>query len=141
MICFYEQDIVFNLPRKREIKTWLKTVAAAEGKQVGEVAVILCSDPYLLHMNRHYLQHDYYTDIITFDYTENNLLGGDLFISIDTVRVHAETYNQPFLRELHRVIVHGLLHLCGYKDATPAQQQRMRKTEDKYLALKETLQM
>ena len=150
VISFYTENIDFNLPAKREIKSWLKAVAGAEGKQIGAIAVIFCSDEYLLQLNRRYLQHDYYTDIITFDYTVTAqcvalppqaqriapLLGGDLFISTDTVRANAERYGQTFNDELHRVILHGLLHLCGYEDATPAQQKIMRCMEDKYLAMR-----
>ena len=136
VISFYTENIDFNLPSKREVKSWLKTVAEAEGKQTGAIAVIFCSDDYLLQLNRHYLQHDYYTDIITFDYTEGLALGGDLFISIDTVRANAERYGQTFNDELHRVILHGLLHLCGYEDATPVQQAIMRERENKYLAMR-----
>ena len=135
VISFYTENIDFNLPSKREVKSWLKTVAEAEGKQTGAIAVIFCSDDYLLQLSRHYLQHDYYTDIITFDYTEGLVLSGDLFISIDTVRANAERYWQTFNDELHRVILHGLLHLCGYEDATPAQQAIMRERENKYLAM------
>jgi rRNA maturation RNase YbeY len=136
MICFYVEDISFNLSSKREIKSWLKTVAEAEGKHTGDIAVVFCSDAYLLQLNRRYLQHDYYTDIITFDYTEGLTLCGDLFISIDTVRANGARYRQPFEDELHRVILHGLLHLCGYGDATPAQQKTMRSLENKYLAMR-----
>jgi rRNA maturation RNase YbeY len=118
------------------VKTWLKAVAEAEGKQLGTIAVIFCSDRFLLQINRRHLQHDYYTDIITFDYTEACTLGGDLFISIDTVRANSEHYRQAFDDELHRVIVHGLLHLCGHGDATPAAQKTMRCLEDKYLAMR-----
>ena len=168
VISFYTENIDFNLPAKREIKSWLKAVAGAEGKQIGAIAVIFCSDEYLLQLNRRYLQHDYYTDIITFDYTVTAqcvalppqarrvalppqarrialppqaqriapLLGGDLFISTDTVRANAERYGQTLNDELHRVILHGLLHLCGYEDATPAQQSVMREREDRYLAMR-----
>jgi rRNA maturation RNase YbeY len=136
VIRFYSEDIDFNLSLKREVKSWLKTVAGAEGKQTGAIAVIFCSDAYLLQLNRRYLQHDYYTDIITFDYTEGCTLGGDLFISIDAVRANGAHYGQSFNDELHRVILHGILHLCGYGDDTPAAQKRMRSLEDKYLAMR-----
>jgi rRNA maturation RNase YbeY len=136
MICFYTEDIAFNLLLKCKVAAWLKAVAGAEGKQIGELAVIFCSDDYLLQLNRRYLQHDYYTDIITFDYTDGARVGGDLFISIDTVRANGVRYKQPFDDELHRVMLHGLLHLCGYGDATPAQQKLMRSMEDKYLAIR-----
>jgi rRNA maturation RNase YbeY len=136
MIYFYTEDIVFKLLLKRKIASWLKAVADAEGKQIGELAVIFCSDDYLLQLNRRYLHHDYYTDIITFDYTDGSRVGGDLFISIDTVRANGVRYKQSFEDELHRVILHGLLHLCGYGDATPAQHKLMRSMEDKYLAMR-----
>ncbi|MDR3180402.1 MAG: rRNA maturation RNase YbeY [Prevotellaceae bacterium] len=126
---------------KRKVKSWLKAVTEAEGKRIGAVAVIFCSGDYLLQLNRRYLQHDYNTDIITFDYTEGCVLGGDLFIGIDTVRANGERYKQPFEDELHRVILHGILHLCGYGDATPAQQKIMRGLEDKYLAMRVETQL
>jgi rRNA maturation RNase YbeY len=134
MIRFYTEDINFTLPEKCEVRVWLKSVIEAEGKQTGKIAVVFCSDEYLLHLNRLHLKHDYYTDIITFDYTEGALLGGDLFISIDTVRANAEHYRQPFEDELHRVILHGVLHLCGYLDITSIQRKRMRSRENRYLA-------
>jgi len=133
MIRFFIENVKFKFLYKKEVKQWLTRVAAAEGKRVGEVSIIFCSDEQLLQINRQYLQHDYYTDIITFDYTEENVLSGDLFISLDRVRANAEEYNQTFNRELHRVILHGLLHLCGYGDATEKQQKFMRTVEDKYL--------
>jgi rRNA maturation RNase YbeY len=136
MICFYTEDIAFSLPQKRRVKAWLKKVIEAETMQTGEVSIIFCSDDYLLQMNRHYLQHNYYTDIITFDYNENTTVNGDLFISLDTVRANAKEYKQTFERELDRVMVHGILHLCGYKDTTPQQQKCMRIAEDKYLVTK-----
>jgi rRNA maturation RNase YbeY len=133
MIRFFFEDIKFRFLRKQEIKKWLTKVAVAEGKRVGEVSVIFCSDEHLLQINRQYLQHDYYTDIITFDYTEDKLISGDLFISVDTVKANAEEYKQAFDQELHRVILHGVLHLCGYDDDNPQQQKLMRAAEDKYL--------
>lgn len=135
MIRFFIEDINFKFLRKQEIKKWLTKVAVAESKRVGEVSVIFCSDEHLLQINRQYLQHDYYTDIITFDYTEDKLISGDLFISVDTVKANAEEYKQAFDQELHRVIVHGVLHLCGYDDTNPKQQKLMRAAEDKYLNL------
>ena len=135
MIRFFIEDINFKFLRKQEIKKWLTKVAVAESKRVGEVSVIFCSDEHLLQINRQYLQHDYYTDIITFDYTEDKLISGDLFISVDTVKANAEEYKQAFDQELHRVILHGVLHLCGYDDTNPQQQKFMRAAEDKYLNL------
>jgi rRNA maturation RNase YbeY len=136
MICFYTENIIFNLPQKREVKAWLTMVARQENKQIGTVSVIFCSDEYLLPINRCYLQHDYYTDIIAFDYTEANRISGDLFISVDRVRANGEKYKQSFRDELHLVILHGILHLCGYGDATPAQKKTMREKENKYLGMR-----
>lgn len=135
MIRYFTQDTTFQYRHKRLTSKWLKTVAEAEGKQIGEVGVIFCSDPYLLDINRKYLGHDYYTDIITFDYCEGDLLSGDLFISIDTVRDNAAFYGASFEEELHRVIVHGLLHLIGYDDHSDADTAAMRAAENRALAI------
>lgn len=135
MIRYFTQDTAFQYRHKRLTSKWLKTVAEAEGKQIGEVGVIFCSDPYLLDINRKYLGHDYYTDIITFDYCEGDLLSGDLFISIDTVRDNAAFYGTTFENELHRVIVHGVLHLMGYDDHSDADTAAMRAAENRALAL------
>ena len=99
--------------KKRETTAWIKAVADTYGKKVGEIAYIFCSDEKILEVNRQYLQHDYYTDIITFDYCEGKKLSGDLFISLDTVRTNAEQFNAPYETELYRVIIHGILHLAA----------------------------
>lgn len=116
------------------LKRWLTGVVAGEQKRVGELSFIFCSDDYLLDINRRYLNHDYYTDVITFDYSEGDLIGGDIFISIDTVMVNAKEYVQTFENELYRVMVHGVLHLCEYKDHSDEEKQLMRAKEDYYLA-------
>ena len=116
MITYQTEDITMPQIKKRETTEWVKQVAANHGKKVGEIAYIFCSDEKILEVNRQYLEHDYYTDIITFDYTEGNRISGDLFISLDTVRTNAEQFDQPYERELHRVIIHGILHLCGIND-------------------------
>ena len=105
--------------KKRETTEWIKAVAASYGKRLGEIAYIFCSDEKILEVNRQYLQHDYYTDIITFDYCEGDRLSGDLFISLDTVRTNAEQFGVSYDNELHRVIIHGILHLCGINDKDP----------------------
>lgn len=133
MVTFFTQDIDFVLKGKLAHKSWLKSVAAAEGRRLGEISVIFCSDPYLLDVNRKYLGHDYYTDIITFDYCEGDRLSGDLFISIDTVRSNADYYSTEFNDELDRVIVHGILHLIGYDDHTEEDIAMMRSKENQYL--------
>jgi len=135
MIRYFSEDTAFLYKGKRLTSNWLKQVAEQEGKRIGQIGVIFCSDPYLLGINREYLGHDYYTDIITFDYCEGKLLSGDLFISIDTVRDNAAFYGTTFDNELHRVIVHGLLHLIGYDDHSDADIAAMRAAEDRSLAL------
>ena len=137
MVSFFTEDISFPFKEKRLTSRWLKAVAAAEGKQIGEVAVIFCSDNYILDVNIKYLQHDYYTDIITFDYCEDKTLSGDLFISIDSVRENASFYGVEFPVELNRVIVHGLLHLIGYDDHTEEDIAEMRAKENYYLSLRD----
>lgn len=122
--------------RKRETSEWIKAVAATYNKKVGEVAYIFCSDEKILEVNRQYLEHDYYTDIITFDYTEGNCISGDLFISLDTVRTNAEQFGQPYERELYRVIIHGILHLCGINDKGPGERELMEAAENRALAMR-----
>ena len=134
MVSYYTEDIVFPFKEKRLTSRWLKFVAESESKRLGDVAVIFCSDNYILDVNIKYLQHDYYTDIITFDYCEGNRLSGDLFISIDSVRENASFYGTEFPDELNRVIVHGLLHLIGYDDHTEEDIAVMRAKENYYLS-------
>lgn len=115
---------------------WYSNVCQIEGMQLGDVSVVFCSDEHLLQMNKEYLQHDYYTDIITFDYTEENLVSGDLFISVDRVEENANEFDAPFQDELHRVCIHGLLHLCGYKDKSDKDEALMRSKENEMLMLR-----
>lgn len=114
-------------------------VAESEIRRIGDVNIIFCSDNYILDVNLKYLQHDYFTDIITFDYCENNVLFGDLFISVDSVRENSVFYNTEFEDELNRVMVHGILHLIGYDDHTEEDQKVMREKENYYLSLREKL--
>lgn len=111
-------------------------VAGSEIKTLGDISIIFCSDNYILDVNLRYLHHDYFTDVITFDYCEGNRLSGDLFISVDSVRENAVEFGTEFDDELHRVIVHGLLHLIGYDDHTPEDQKLMSEKEDYYLGLR-----
>lgn len=136
MVSYFLQDIDFVFKHKRLNNSWLKLVAESEIKKLGNINIIFCSDNYILDVNVKYLGHDYFTDIITFDYCEKNILSGDLFISIDTVRDNAEFYKTEFNDELNRVIVHGLLHLIGYDDHTPEEQKIMREKENYYLELR-----
>ena len=134
MVSYFTEDIVFNFKEKRLTSRWLKFVAESESKRLGDIAVIFCSDNYILDVNIKYLQHDYFTDIITFDYCEGNVLSGDLFISIDSVRENATFYGSEFADELNRVIVHGVLHLIGYDDHTEEDIAQMRAKENYYLS-------
>lgn len=135
-ISFYTEGSA-SMPeiKKTDIRNWVKQVAQLHGKRVGEVSYIFCDDEKILEVNRQYLQHDYYTDIITFDYTVGDKISGDLFISLDTVRTNAEQFEQPYERELHRVIIHGILHLCGINDKGPGEREIMEQHENEALAL------
>ncbi len=139
MIRYFQEDIRFDLKQKMQNNRWLKMVAGSEMRRIGAVNIIFCSDNYILDVNMRYLQHDYFTDIITFDYCEKDILSGDLFISIDSVRENALFYGVPFADELDRVMVHGLLHLIGYDDHTEEQIREMRAKEDYYLQMKAAL--
>jgi len=139
MVSYYTEDINFEFKNRRLNNSWLKMVAESEIKKVGNLSIIFCSDNYILDVNMKYLQHDYFTDIITFDYCEGNVLSGDLFISIDSVRENASFYGADFKDELNRVIVHGLLHLIGYDDHTDEDQKVMRSKENYYLSLRDSL--
>lgn len=136
MVRYFYEDVKFDFKGKLLNNKWFKFVAESEVRALGDVNVIFCSDNYLLDVNIRYLQHDYFTDIITFDYCEGDVLSGDLFISIDSVRENAEHFGVEFRDELNRVMVHGLLHLIGYDDHTPAEQKQMRAKEDYYLGLR-----
>ncbi|MGL4292428.1 MAG: rRNA maturation RNase YbeY [Bacteroidales bacterium] len=134
-INFYAEQTEMPAFKKTETKEWIKAVAAGYGKKIGDVSYIFCDDAKILEVNKQYLQHDYYTDIITFDYTEGDKIGGDLFISVDTVKSNAEQFEQSFDKELHRVIIHGILHLCGIDDQSPEQRANMIENENKALTL------
>ena len=139
MVRFYTQDIRFEFKKKLPVRRWLRFVAESELRRLGELSVIFCSDHDLLDLNLKYLGHDYFTDIITFDYCEGKTLSGDLFISIDSVRENAEHYGASFEDELDRVIVHGLLHLVGYDDHSEEEIAQMRAKENYYLSLRQVV--
>lgn len=133
---YHTDDCRYRLPEKRRTSAWLTAVSAEEGYQIGEVNYIFCSARRLLEMNRQFLGHDYYTDIITFDYSDlkgEGVIHGDIYIDIETVRDNARIYGATSLEEMRRVIVHGVLHLCGQKDKTPRANAQMHRKEDKYL--------
>lgn len=136
MLKFFPEEISFKLSQPLKTSKWLKTISKSEGYEVGGINYIFCSDDYLLEINRQYLDHDYYTDIITFDNSEEDKkLEGDIYVSIDRVKENAKDLNIEFETELRRVIVHGLLHLMGYEDTNGALKQQMRKKEDECLSL------
>ena len=122
--------------KKRPTTAWIRSVAATYGMKVGDVNYIFCNDERILEVNREYLQHDYYTDIITFDYTEGNIISGDLFISLDTVKTNSEQFATEYDEELHRTIIQGILHLCGINDKGPGEREIMEAAENKALAMR-----
>jgi rRNA maturation RNase YbeY len=134
-IRFFSDGVSFQLRNKRKTVEWLQTVIAREGKKTGTLSYIFVSDTQILQLNRQFLNHNYYTDIITFDEVESDTISGEMYISIDTVRTNAEIYQTTFDNELYRVMVHGVLHLCGYNDKTEQEQVLMREMEDKSLQL------
>ena len=135
-ITFNAENIDFPKIKKRETANWIKTVAKSYGKETGDISYLFCTDEKILEVNRQYLQHDFYTDIITFDYSEGDRISGDIFISLDTVLSNSIQYNTNFEEELYRVIIHGILHLCGLHDKTEADAAEMRKAEDKALKMR-----
>lgn len=135
-ISYQTDDVKMPAIAKRDVTTWIKAIAGTYGKKAGEIACIFCSDEKILEINRTYLQHNYYTDIITFDYTKGNKISGDLFISVDTVATNAERFKSTYDEELHRVIIHGVLHLCGMKDKEPGEREKMEEAENKALSLR-----
>ena len=130
---FHNEEVSFSFNNKREVSLWLKSVVSSFQKELGVINVIFCNDQYLLKVNQTYLNHDYFTDIITFNYNENNLISGDLFISIDRVKENAVNQIMEFNVEIHRVIVHGVLHLCGLNDQSKQEKEIMRGRENLFL--------
>ena len=136
MVRYFNDDTPYRYPQKRRTAHWLAQVAADEGFLLGDVTYIFCSAQRLLEMNRQFLGHDYFTDVITFDYSDRKgqkIVAGDIFIDVETVADNASIYGATPLDEMRRVIVHGLLHLCGQKDKTPRANAQMHRKEDKYL--------
>ena len=139
MITYNVIDVKMPEISHRETTKWVRAVAASYGKRVGEVAYVFCNDDKILEVNRQYLKQDYFTDIITFDYCEGDMLSGDLFISLDTVRTNAELFHKTYDDELHRVIIHGILHLVGINDKGPGEREIMEAAENKALDLLQKL--
>lgn len=135
MISYQTEGVRMPAIKRREVTAWVKAVAALYGKRVGDIAYIFCSDEKILEVNKEYLQHDYYTDIITFDYCEGDIISGDLFISLDTVRSNSEMVGTTYEQELFRVIIHGVLHLCGINDKGEGEREIMEAAEDRALSM------
>lgn len=134
-IHFFTEDTAYQVKQKLPLKRWMKETITAEGFKAGEISVVLCSDAYLLEINKQYLQHDTYTDIVTFDNSErDDTIAGDIFISVERIVENSRTFGVPERDELHRVIIHGILHLCGYGDKKKADKALMTEKEDFYLA-------
>ena len=134
MIHFTNDHIAMPEIDFRKVERWVKAVAAQHGYSVGELTYIFCDDEKILSVNREFLQHDYYTDVITFDYSTRTRVNGDIYISLDTVATNAQQVGAPFLHELHRIIIHGLLHLTGQADKTPETKAQMTAKEEDALA-------
>lgn len=136
MITYNAEDVKLPTIKKRETTRWIKKVAATYGRKVGEIGYMFVNDKKILEVNNEYLGHDYYTDVITFDYCEGDILNGDIVISLDTVRTNAEKFGKTYEEELYRVIIHGILHLCGINDKGPGEREIMEENENKALALR-----
>lgn len=135
MITYNADGVKMPSIKKRETTAWIKAVAGLYGRRVGEIGYMFVGDEKMLEVNREYLGHDYYTDIITFDYDEGDRINGDIVISLDTVRSNAELFGKEYSDELHRVIIHGILHLCGINDKGPGEREIMEANENKALAI------
>ncbi len=135
MITFNAEGIKMPKIKKREVTAWIKAVAASYGRKVGEIGYLFVDDEKILEVNNEYLGHNYYTDIITFDYDEGDVINGDIVISLDTVRTNAEQFGKEYAEELYRVIIHGILHLCGIDDKGPGEREIMEAAENKALEM------
>lgn len=136
MITYHAEGIKMPAIKRRETTAWIKAVAATYGRKVGEIGYLFVNDEKILEVNNEYLGHDYYTDIITFDYDEGNQINGDLVISLDTVRSNAKLFGKPYEEELYRVIIHGILHLCGINDKGPGERELMEAAENRALTMR-----
>ncbi len=134
---YFSEDVSFPLLKKRKTTNWIKSIIQEEGMVSGEISFIFCSDEYLLDVNKKYLDHDYYTDIITFDYVDGSVIHGDVFISLDRIQENSKTFNTTFKNELARILAHGILHLLGYKDKNMKDKEMMTFKEDYYLKMLE----
>lgn len=135
MIQFIAEGVTMPAIDKMRLKQWIKAVAETYGRKTGDVSYVFCNDERILQVNNQYLQHDYYTDIITFDYSTDKIISGDIFISLDTVKSNAGLYKTDYKEELHRIIIHGVLHLCGNDDKTPELRAVMTEKENRALEM------
>jgi len=133
MIEYNYEDVVFQLNNEQLTTHWIEEIIKNEKRKMGEISYIFCSNEKILEINKQYLNHDYYTDIITFDYCENKIISGDIFISIETVKENSLEYQVDFQEEINRVMAHGILHLCGYGDKTESEKKKMREKEEFYI--------
>ena len=136
MITYNSEGVRMPKIKKRDTSAWIKAVAASYGRKVGEIGYLFVDDEKILEVNREYLSHDYYTDVITFDYDEDDTVSGDIVISLDTVRSNAQLFGKTYEEELYRVIIHGILHLCGINDKGPGEREIMEAAENKALAMR-----
>ena len=141
MITYSSENVKMPKIRKRDTSAWIKQVAASYGRKVGEVGYMFVDDEKILEVNNEYLGHDYYTDIITFDYDEDDIINGDLVISLDTVKSNAELFGKAYEEELFRVIIHGILHLCGINDKGPGEREIMEAAENKALEMAKSVNL
>ncbi|MDY5492547.1 MAG: rRNA maturation RNase YbeY [Prevotella sp.] len=139
MITYNSEGVRMPKIKKRDTSAWIKAVAASYGRKVGEIGYLFVDDEKILEVNREYLGHDYYTDVITFDYDEDDTVSGDIVISLDTVRSNAQLFGKTYEEELYRVIIHGILHLCGINDKGPGEREIMEAAENKALAMRNGL--
>lgn len=139
MITYNVEGVKMPKIKKRETTAWIRAVAKSYGRRVGEVGYMFVNDDKILEVNREYLGHDYYTDVITFDYDEDDVVSGDVIISLDTVASNAHLFNKTYEEELYRVIIHGILHLCGINDKGPGEREQMEAAENKALALRQQM--
>ena len=136
MITYNSEGVRMPKIKKRDTSAWIKAVAASYGRKVGEIGYLFVDDEKILEVNREYLGHDYYTDVITFDYDEDDTVSGDIVVSLDTVRSNAQLFGKTYEEELYRVIIHGILHLCGINDKGPGEREIMEAAENKALAMR-----
>lgn len=139
MISYNAERVSMPKIKRRKTSEWIRRTAATYGKIIGEIGYLFVDDEKILEVNREFLNHDYFTDVITFDYSDADILNGDIVISLDTVRTNAEKFHKDYTEELYRVVIHGILHLCGINDKGPGEREVMEREENKALTLLQTI--